>query len=222
MASSNPGDYMALGGGARRFRDVTTGETISRRQYDKLFRLGPRGIPSYETLASARARAGFQPLRRTREAVGRIIGRVAGGERMPTAARAEGVTAATVRRADQRRGTLAYNRHTRRWEVWAAGTVSFFDGSGTLHRDVPFDHVEIYTMSAYGHALKAAKAGRPAALRSFQGLTVRDLYGKEYTLLTNLDAYFMLETQYDFDPMDYFKSGEELITAPTSATGAAA
>jgi hypothetical protein len=222
MASTNPGDYVALGGSSRRFRDMTTGATISRRQYDQLFRLGPRGIPSYETLARARARAGFQPLRRTREAFGRVIGRVAGGERMPAAARAEGVMPATIRRYDQRRGTLAYNRHTRKWEVWAAGTVSFFDATGTLHRNVPFDHIEIATLSAYGHALKAAKAGRPAALQSFKGLTVRDVLGHEYTLLTNLDAYLMLEARYGVDPMDYFKSGEELITAPTSATGAAA
>lgn len=222
MASSNPVDYVALGGGARRFRDVTTGETISRRQYDKLFRLGPRGIPSYETLAKARARAGFQPLRRTREAFGRVIGRVAAGERMPAAARAEGITPTTIRRYDQRRGTLAYNRHTRQWEVWAAGTVSFFDAKGTLHRDVPFDHVEIAPLSAYGHALKAAKAGRPAALASFRGLSVRDVTGREYTLLTNLDAYLMLEARYGLDPMDFFQSGEELITAPGIATGTAA
>jgi hypothetical protein len=222
MASSNPADYVALGGGARRFRDVATGETISRRQYDRLFRLGPRGIPSYETLAKARARAGFQPLRRTREAFGRVIQRVAAGERMPAAARAEGVTPATIRRADQRRGTLAYNRHTRQWEVWAAGTVSFFDATGRLQRDVPFDHVEIATLSAYGHALKAAKVGRPAALQSFKGLTVRDVYGHEYTLLTNLDAYLMLEARFGVDPMDYFKSGEELITASGPATGTAA
>jgi hypothetical protein len=224
MASTNPADYVALRGGARRFRDLTTGETLSRRQYDKLFRLGPRGITSYEALAHSRARAGYAPLRRTKAAVGRVVERVAGGERMPAAARAEGISPVTVRRFNLTRGTLSYNRQTRRWEVWRAGRVSFFDVRGQLHREVPFDHAEISTLSAYGHALKAAKAGRPAALSTFAGVTVRDLYGNEYQLLTNLDAYLALEARTDYDPMDYFKSGEELVIGPTpsGAGGAAA
>jgi hypothetical protein len=90
-----------------------------------------------------------------------------------------------------------------------------------LHRDIRFDQREIHVMAAYGAALKAAKAGRPAGLRSFQDVRVRDVFGTEYTLLTNLNAYLRAEQLHgEVDPMDFFQSGE-LLVAPPSLPAAA-
>jgi hypothetical protein len=90
-----------------------------------------------------------------------------------------------------------------------------------LHENVPFDQREIRVMAAYGAALKAAKAGRPAGLRSFQGVRVRDVFGTEYTLLTDINAYLRAEQIHgEADPMDFFQSGE-LVVAPPSLPAAA-
>jgi hypothetical protein len=216
VASTNRADYRPLGGKSRRYVDVTTGQTISRRQYDRLFRLGPRGFASHEQLAARRATAGAGPMPRTLAKIDRAVARVLQlGESPARAARAVGLAPETLRRYARPRGLLAYNRHTRRGEVWAAGSVSFFDAGGALRTSL-FDQRDIRTMSAYGQALQAAKRGRPAALRTFDGVTVRDVYGREYALLTNLDAYFALEAQQGEDPMDFFVSGQTLVTGAAS------
>src|SRR5712691_278261 len=222
MASDAPTDYVFLGGKARRYLDTTTGETISRRRYDKLFRLEPRGLSSYEALARQRAQAGFIPLARTVERVNAAIGRVFRTGASPTqAARAEHLSPETLRRYDRERGILRYNRRTRRGEVHAAGRVSFFDANGQLQDGVPFDHSELRTMSAYAQAAKAAKQGRPAALQSFATVRVRDVFGTQYTLLTNINAYLRLEQVHaDMEPLDFFQSGDEAILPPTPAAAA--
>jgi len=208
-------DYIALGGRTRRYRNLTTGETISRRQYDTLFRLGPRGIPSYEALARQRARQGFSPLARTRERVGRVVERIHSGESRASALRAEGLSGETLRRYDQGRGVLIYNRRERRTEIHAAGRATFYDANGVLHTDVPFDHREIRTMSAYLNAMRSALGGRPAALASFAGVTVTDIFGNSYSLMTDADAFrFVAGT---IEPDDFFKSGDFIVSAPAEA-----
>ncbi len=222
MATFSDADFIPLRGATRRFRNVATGETISRRQYDKLFRLAPRGIPSYEALARQRAHAGYTPLSRTVERVNAAIERVfLTGASPSRAARAEHLSPETLRRYDRDRGILRYNRRTQRGEVHEAGHTSFFDGSGVLHRGIPFDQREIRTLSAYGQAVKAAKAGRPAGLQTFADVRVRDVFGREYTLLTNLNAYLRAEQIHgDLDPLDFFQSGDALVLPPSAAAAA--
>jgi hypothetical protein len=75
-------------------------------------------------------------------------------------------------------------------------------------------------MSAYGHAVKDAKRGRPAALESFKDVRVKDVFGNKYQLLTNINTYYHREQIYgDLDPLDFFQSGDELV-APPGATAA--
>lgn len=219
MASGAQTEYVPLRGATRRFRNVSTGETISRRQYDKLFRLAPRGIPSYEALARQRAHAGYTPLARTVERVNAAIERVFRTGVSPSrAARAEHLSPETLRRYDRERGVLRYNRSTRSGEVHAAGHVSFFDARGTPHEHIYFDQREIRTLSAYAQAVKSAKNGRPAALHSFADVRVRDVFGNDYSLLTNINAYLRAERIHgDIDPLDFFQSGEELVLPPTAA-----
>lgn len=219
MATFSAADFIPLGGATRRFRNVQTGETISRRQYDKLYRLGPRGFSSYEALAQQRTHAGFAPLARTQERIHRAIERVFRTGASPSqAARAEHLSPTTLRRHDRDRGMLTYNRGTKRGEVHAAGRVPFFDAAGNLHEAVPFDHLEIRTMSAYGQAVKSAKEGRPAALQSFKDVRVRDVFGNEYSLLTDVNAYLRLEQIHDdIDPLDFFQSGDVLVLPPMAA-----
>jgi hypothetical protein len=219
VPSTNPADFVYLGGSARRYLDRVTGYTLSRRQYDKLFRLGPRGVTSYESLARQRAHAGFAPLIRTQGRIQAAIERIFRTGVSPSqAARAEHMSPETLRRHDRDRGILRYNRSTRRGEIHAAGRVSFFDDAGALHHDIPFDRRDIRTMSAYGAALKAAKEGRLVALQSFKGVRVHDVFGNDYSLLTDINAYLRLEQIYgDIDPLDFFQSGDQLVAPPMAA-----
>jgi hypothetical protein len=219
MTSNNRADFVYLGGKSRRYLDVTTGQTISRRQYDQLFRLGPRGLSSYEALAKERAHAGYAPLARTNERFYRVVERVLRtGVSSSQAAKSEHMNLETLRRYDRDRGLLHYNRRTKRGEVHAAGRVSFFDANGALHKAIPFDHKEIRTLSAYGQAVKAAKRGRTAALASFADMRVKDVLGTQYRLLTNINAYLRLEQIYgDMDPLDFFQSGDVVVAPPVPA-----
>jgi len=216
MPSLPAGDYVYLGGKSRRYLNVATDQTISRRQYDKLFRLGPRGVSSYEALARQRAHAGFAPLARTEGRIQAAIERVFHTGVSPSqAARAEHMSPETLRRFDRDRGILRYNRSIQRGEVHAAGLVGFFDDADALHRRVPFDQRNIRTMSAYGAAVKAAKAGRPVALKSFTDVRVQDVFGNQYGLLTNFNSYLRLEQIHgDIDPLDFFQSGDQLVAPP--------
>ncbi len=200
-------DFVALGGLTRRYRNVNTGETISRRQYDKLFRLGPRGIKSYEALAGQRARQGFAPLARTKERIGNVVRRIAGGESRADALRAEGLSAATLRRREDDYGAIIYDRRSKKNQLVAAGRVSFYDASGVAHDDVLFGPRELRNMSAYMNAMRhALTTGNTAALSSFVGVTVYDVFGNPYSLLTNVDAYLSLAGVVEID--DFFESGQ--------------
>lgn len=219
MTSNNRADFVYLGGKSRRYLDTTTGQTISRRQYDQLFRLGPRGLSSYEALARQRAHAGYAPLARTHQRFYQVVERVLRTGVSPSqSAKAEHMNVETLRRYNRDRGILRYNRSSRRGEVHAAGRVSFFDAAGNLHTSIPFDQLEIRTLSAYGHAVQGAKKGHPAALQSFAGVRVRDIFGHEYRLLTDINAYLRLEQIHgDMEPLDFFQSGDVLVASPLPA-----
>jgi hypothetical protein len=220
MAGPNAvGPWVPLGGRSRRYFNPTTGQTISRRAYDRLYGRfsGATLIATPEVLAASRR----QPRESTREKFFRVVRRVSGrGESPSRAARAEHMSPETLKRYDRDRGALRYNRRQRRGEVWRAGVVTFADAFGQVHHNVPFDHREIKTMSAYAGALKMAQHPNPGvrargalALSTFAGTTVYDVAGNAYTLLTDTDAYLALKERLGDDPMDYFVSGEERIAA---------
>ena len=67
-----------------RYLDTTTGQTtLPGASDDNRFRLAPRGISSYETLAKQRAHAGYAPLTRTKGKVDAVIERVYRTGRLP-------------------------------------------------------------------------------------------------------------------------------------------
>jgi hypothetical protein len=208
-------DYVRLPGASRRYINTTTGETISRRQYDRLYRLGPRGFTSYEKLAASRAKSGSPPSSRTEQRIKAALARVARGESASRAARAEHLSPSTLRRHSQ--DTVRYNRSTGRGELHANGRVIFFDSNGDLHKNVYFAYQTTRTMSAYARAVKDAKAGRIGPLQSFADVTVKDVLGNEYTLLADINAIEQREQVYSIDATDFFTSEDFLVELPLLA-----
>jgi hypothetical protein len=222
MASQNPRDYRPLGGTTRRYVNISTGQTLSRRQYDQLFRLPPQGYRSFEAKAAARA----APRRSTLDRFYAVVRRLAGGERSLTrAARAEHISLTTLYWVNQQRGTFspryAPSKTTRRsirvgYDILrAAGRVSFWTADTIFHDGVLFDREMLRIMARYDNNVqRAMDRGAPHLLAPYVGMVVYDVFGTPYRLLTDLDALYAVHTAAEpLDLAPLFTSEEVVLDA---------
>jgi hypothetical protein len=222
MASRNPSDYRPLGGSSRRYLDLTTSETLSRRQYDQRFRLPVQGYRSFEEKAAARR----APRASTIDRFYAVVRRLAGGERSLTrAARTEQIALATVHRVNQERGTFspryAPGKTTGRsvlvgYDIHrAAGRVGFWTDDTVFHEGVLFDRQMLSVMAHYDNAVRRAMdKNDPQLLDPYTGLIVYDLYGTPYQLLTDLNALYAVHTAAEpLDIAPLFTSEEVVLSA---------
>ena len=222
MASWNPSDYRPLGGSSRRYLDITTGQTLSRRQYDQLFRLPTQGYRSFEEKAAARQ----APRPSTLDRFYAVVRRLAGGERSLTrAARAEHISVTTVYRVNQERGTFspryAPGKTTARsvrvgYDIRrASGRVSFWTADLAFHDGVLFDRNTLSVMGRYDNAVRRAMdKGTPALLAPYVGVVVYDVYGTPYPLLTDLNALYAVHVAAEpLDIAPLFTSEEVVLDA---------
>jgi hypothetical protein len=222
MPSRNPSDYRPLGGTSRRYRDLTTGETLSRRQYDQRFRLPVQGYRSFEQKAAARQ----APRSPTLDRFYAVVRRLATGERSLTrAARAEHVSPTTVYRINQTRGTFSMRYAPGKTTVHqvrvgydirrAAGRVSFWTSDLTFHDGVPFDPIMLRVMSAYDNAVKVAMdKNDQRLLEPYAQLVIYDVYGTPYQVLTDLNTlYAVHEAAEAMDIALLFTSEEVVLSA---------
>jgi hypothetical protein len=217
MASRNPSDYRPLGGSSRRYLDISTGETLSRRQYDQRFRLPAQGYRSFEAKAAARQ----TPRSTTLDRFYGVVRRLTGGERSLTrAARAEHIAPATVARINQGRGTFSrreapggvragYTIHR------AAGCVSFWTSDQAFHDGVPFDPVMLRILARYDNAVQVAMDKNDQRLLDpYSGLVVYDVYGTPYQLLTDLNTLYAVHHAAEaVDIAPLFTSEEVVLSA---------
>jgi hypothetical protein len=222
MASGNPSDYRPLGGRSRRYLDITTGETLSRRQYDQRFRLPAQGYRSFEEKAAAR----HAPRASTLDRFYAVVRRLAGGERSLTrAARAKQIALATVQRVNQGRGTFspryALGKGTGRgvlvgYDIHrAAGRVSFWSADAVFHEGIPFDRQMLIIMAHYDNAVRwALEKNNQQLLAPYTGLIVYDLYGNAYQPLTDLNALYAVHVAAEpLDIAPLFTSEEVVLGA---------
>ncbi len=59
---------------------------------------------------------------------------------------------------------------------------------GTVYRDVPLDREHAALAGRYWHAVDQALLGRVADLQSFRSITISDIHGRTYHLLTDVNA----------------------------------
>jgi hypothetical protein len=226
--SHDPADYRCLGGTTRRYLDTTTGQTLSRRQYEQRFKLAGQGFRTFEE--KALRRAGQAPGETARPATldkfYRVVQRLVRGERLTKAARAEGTTPTTVWRLNQSRAIIgkSYTPGARgthgavdHYVVRYRGRATFWTRDGVRHDAVPLDEKNLRLVSRHSNAIKKAlDTGDDRALRAFDTLLVYDLAGRTYQLLTNLDALYQIheaqvDAAVDWDAL--FQSGEEVLHA---------
>jgi hypothetical protein len=226
MASSNPADYRPLGGGSRRYLDTTTGDTLSRRQFDQRFRLPRQGFATFEEKALRRAdRAPGETARpATLDRYYGVVGRLARGERLTRAARAEGTSPTTVWRLNRERAVIgkSYRPGARgprgavdRYVVRYRGHATFWTPDGAQHDHVALDAMNVSLVGRYFNAVKKAlDTGDDRVLRAFADAVVYDLHGRTYRLLTDLNAlyqihYAQLDADVDWEAL--FQSGEGVL-----------
>jgi hypothetical protein len=222
MPSLRATNYRPLGGTSRRYLNTITGETLSRRQFDQLFRLPAQGYRSFEEKAAARG----APRASTVDRFYGVARRLAAGERSLTrAARAEHIAPTTVYRLNQQRGTFSpryahgktSGKHVRvGYDIRrAAGRVSFWTADGTFHDGVAFDREMLREMARYDNgARRAMDHGDPHRLDPFMGRVVYDVYGTPYRLLTDLNAlYAVHEAAEPLDIAPLFSSEEVVLNA---------
>jgi hypothetical protein len=222
MPSPRANEYRPLGGTSRRYLNIITGQTLSRRQYDQLFRLPAQGYRSVEEKAAAR----HAPRSSTLDRFYAVVRRLAGGERSLTrATRAEHIAPTTVYRVNQQRGTFSpryapgktSGKHVRvGYDIRrAAGRASFWTADGTFHSEVLFDQDMLRVMARYDNAVRwAMDHGDPHRLDPFVGRVVYDVYGTPYRLLAELNAlYAVHQAAEPLDIAPLFSSEEVVLNA---------
>jgi hypothetical protein len=222
MPNRNLSDYRPLGGSSRRYLDVTTGETLSRRQYDQRFRLPAQGYRSFEAKAAARQ----APRPATLDRFYAVVRRLATGERSLTrATRAEHIAPTTVSRLNQACGTFspreAPGKHPGRqvrmgYDIRrAAGRVSFWTSDQTFHDGVPFDPVMLRVLARYDNAVQTAMDKNDQRLLApYVGLVVYDVYGTPYQPLTDLNTLYAVHAAVEaVDIAPLFTSEEVVLDA---------
>jgi hypothetical protein len=229
MASNTAADYVYLGGRTRRYLDTTTGQTLSRRAYDARFKLSTQGFRSYEAKALARSRVGpeQEPARPSTIAkYYRVAKRLAAGESLAAATRAEHLSPSTAWRLNEERGVISkmYRPGKRggkavfdRFSVRYAGTATFWTSDGVRHDAVSLDQKNLRLLARYQNAQKQAlETGDEQRLQAYAGTPMYDLHGNVYHLLTDLNALYavhdaLLEEDIDWDAL--FQSGEGVLHA---------
>jgi hypothetical protein len=226
-----PGSGWRYHSKTRGYANIRTGETLSRRQYDKRFGILAReGFGSYEAKARARRAQGILPgAARGRETAlaryYRVVQRLRKGEFLTRAAKAEGTTPATVWRLDQDRRIIgkvykpgAHGKHgaVDHYELRRQGMGTFWTRDGALHVHVQLDGKNIRVLARYLNATKKAKyTGDDSDLRAFDALPLYDVFGNSYELLTDANALMLLEEAYAEagNVEELFQSGEGVLHA---------
>ncbi len=145
----------------------------------------------------------------------RVVQRLAHGESLSSAAKAERTSPETVKRYNQERelfhpvprftragtpsGVRSYRVEQR--------TFTLLARDGTLHPRVPVDAKNASLLGRYWNAVDAAQKGDERALRSFEHVVIHDTHGHTYRLLTDVNAiraYF--DSLSDEDTADFWRT----------------
>jgi hypothetical protein len=155
-----------------------------------------------ELSVSELKRKGYLPKSRKEEPARRAIRRMARGESMTRAARAEGIHPSTVKRYGMEHGLLEHVPHeeARRfapsYRVSRVPRFRLIEAGGLPVGPVQVDARNASILGRYWNAVKKWRHdGDASALGEFRGVVVKDVHGKPYTLATNpqeIDLAFAL------------------------------
>jgi hypothetical protein len=160
---------------------------------------------------------------RSLQAYYRVVKRLAKGEGLGKAARAEGTTPRTINRLNAERVLFDYHYRTgkRGQQVFDGYSVvnwarfHILAADGTVYRSVPLDRKNASLMGEYWNAVDEALKGKGAALKQFATTIVYDVDGATYRLLTNVNAIRrFFDSLGDEDAADFarnFYHGREVL-----------
>ena len=189
----------------------------------------PRRWRGVEAKALARSRVGPQqePARPSTIAkFYRVVKRLATGESLTAATRAEHLSPATAWRLNEERGVVSKRYRTGKrgkksvlsgYTLSYAGTATFWTSDEVRHDAVSLDRKNLRLLAQYQNAQKQAlETGDEQRLRAYANTPIYDLHGNVYHLLTDLNALYALHDALLDDDVDWdalFQSGEGVLHA---------
>lgn len=160
---------------------------------------------------------------RTLERYYRVVGRLAKGESLRRATRAEQISSRTINRLNDERVLFGYFYRTGKrgqsvfdgyWVRYHA-RMPILSRDGVLHTKVPLDQKNASLIGQYWHAEREARHGKVEALTPFKNLVIYDANGHAYRLQTEVNAlYRFYDAMTDEEQADFnrtFYSGREVL-----------
>jgi hypothetical protein len=159
----------------------------------------------------------------------RVVARLARGEPLRRALRAEGLSWRSATRLNEERVLYHYTYRTGKH-----GQPNVFNGftvvhwarmpiltpDGVLHVGVPLDKKNASLVGTYWNLVEDAMRGKTGAVQRFHHLTIDDAVGNRYRLETNVNAlYRFFDSLSDAEHADFdrtFYSGREVRHAAVS------
>jgi hypothetical protein len=209
---------------ARKARGLARGLTIAQA----------RGHPATGTGIAALRRAGFITTigggpDATLQRYYRVVDRLAQGERLSRAARAEHISPATVKRYNAERGLYQPlyryrdGRPTtvRSYQIEQPGSTPILTADGRSITSPAVDAKAATLLGKYWNAVeKALNEGDDSELRQFRHTVVQTRDGRHYRLLTNTNAIRrFFDSMSDADTADFwrtFYTGRTVVYAPAA------
>ncbi|AKH38462.1 MULTISPECIES: hypothetical protein [Nitrosomonas] len=112
---------------------------------------------------------------------------IASGKSLTQAAKDAHISAATIKKLNADRHILYRTPDGRHWETRSAAQFPILTKEGKLFQEIPLDRKNANLVGLYWNATQKAYLGDASALNSFIHITVFDMHGNDYQLLTSVD-----------------------------------
>ncbi len=181
------------------------GEYASYRQY-----VNARAFYQQTGEAPTASRAELRRERSERslsDKASRVARRVATGDSLTSAARKERTTAKTVLKFDRKQQRGVFTGLGRRYDIGAVAHFTVLTADGKIHNGVPMDDQTASMIGSYWQDAHRAMSGKITDMSRYQ-ITIADIFGREYTLMTDQDALVKLFLAQG-DPMSGVKVNYE-------------
>lgn len=145
--------------------------------------------------------------RSTMERFYQAIKGIASGNSLSKAAKDAHISPATIKKLDAERRILHRDSDGKSWSTQSTSHFPILTKDGKLIKDVPLDNKNASIVGSYWNAAHNASMGDTKSLATFANLTVFDMHGNTYQLLTSVDDLVsILDQMSDADREEYERS----------------
>lgn len=145
--------------------------------------------------------------RSTMERFYQVIKGVASGKSLSKSTKDAHISPATIKKLNAVRHILHRDSDGKSWSTQSTSHFPILTKDGKLIKDAPLDTKNASTVGSYWNAAHKASMGDTKNLATFSNLTVFDMNGNNYRLLTSVDDLIsILDQMSDADREEYERS----------------